>query len=80
MGLIKTIKQRWSAESPAFFKGVKKFAVTLGTSATAIWTANSTMNLNLDLIVLSVCKYTIAATIGMGLTAQLTKTDNTQNA
>jgi hypothetical protein len=79
MSLIKTIKERWSAESPKFFKGVKKLAITLGTSATAIWTANSTMNLNLDSVVLGICKYTIAATIGMGLTAQLTKTDNTQN-
>ena len=80
MNLLKTIKERWVAESPVFFKGVKKFAITLGTSATAIWTANSTMNLNLDSVVLVICKYTIAGTIGMGLTAQLTKTDNTQNA
>ena len=73
MSFFKTIKERWVAESPAFFKGVRKFAITLGSSATAIWTANSTMTLNLNETILTVCKYTIAATIGMGLTAQLTK-------
>lgn len=73
MNLLKTIKERWMAESPAFFKGVKKFAAALATSATAVWTANSTMGLNLNETVLTVCKYTIAATIGMGITAQLTK-------
>lgn len=78
MSIFKTIKDRWNAESPVFFKGVKKIAITLGTSATAVWTANSTMNLQLNEVLLVVCKYTIAATIGMGLTAQLTKTDNTQ--
>ena len=79
MGLVKTLKHRWTSELPQFFKEVRKLSITLGTSATAIWTANSTMGLNLDALILTVCKYTIVATIGMGLTAQLTKTDNTQN-
>ncbi len=77
MILFKTIKDRWVAETPIFFVGVKKVALSLGTSATAIWIVNSTMGLQLSEIVLSGCKYAIAACAAMGMTAQLSKVDNT---
>lgn len=79
MNLIHTIKERWCSATPKFFIGVRKFAITLGTSATAIWTANQSMNLELNETFLNVCKYTITAMVAMGLTAQLTKTDNNKN-
>lgn len=71
--MLKTLKDRWKAETPIFFTVIKKIAITLGTPCTAIWVANSSMGLELPLIVLSVCKYGIALCAGMGLTAQLTK-------
>jgi len=75
MEIIKTILKRWSAETPKFFQGVKKLAITLGSSATAVWLANDTMNLGLHSIVLEVCKYLIAIAAAMGVTAQLTQVD-----
>lgn len=77
--MFSTIRKRWKAGLPDFFKGVRKVAIAAGTSATAIWVANSTMGLQLDPIVLSICKYTIAIAAGMGFTAQLTQKDNPQN-
>jgi hypothetical protein len=71
--MLETLKDRWKAEVPNFFKGVKKLAIAVGTPCTAIWLANSSMSLDLPSIVLNVCKYSIAVCAGMGLTAQLTK-------
>ena len=73
--LMTTIKDRWNAETPVFFKGIKRIAITLGTSSTAVWVANQSMSLQLPELILSVCKYAIAACAAMGITAQLTKTD-----
>lgn len=64
--------KRWKAETPDFFKRVKKVAITIGSSATAVWVANSSMNLELHEPVLTVCKYTIAFCAAVGLTAQIT--------
>ena len=72
MELIKLIIERWNAETPAFFLGVKKLAVSLGSSATAILVANETFSLGLDEPVLTLCKYAIAACAAMGMTSQLT--------
>lgn len=72
MGLLKTIVKRWEAETPAFFKGIKKLALTLGTSAMAVIMANQSLSLELDDNILTVCKYAIAACAAMGLTSQLT--------
>jgi hypothetical protein len=71
--MLQTLKDRWKAEIPTFFRGIKKIAIAVGTPCTAIWVVNSSMGLDLPLIVLSVCKYGIALCAGMGLTAQLTK-------
>lgn len=75
MSLLKVCIDRWKSETPSFFKGVKKIAVTLGSSATSIWLINESMSLNLHEDVLSVCKYLIAASAAMGVTAQFTKVD-----
>ena len=73
MEILKTIKNRWCAETPNFFKGLQKIAVTLGSSATAVWVANDTMTLGLHPTILEVCKYLIAISAAMGVTAQLTQ-------
>lgn len=78
MSLLTTIKNRWTAETPKFFQGVKKLALTLGSSATAIWLINESMSLQLHENVLSVCKYLIAIAAAMGVTAQLTQVDSSQ--
>lgn len=78
MKLLQTVIKRWCAETPNFFKGVKKLSITLGSSATAIWVANDTMSLGLHPTVLEVCKYLIAIAAAMGVTAQLTQVDPSQ--
>lgn len=72
MNLLKTIKKRWNAKTPLFFVGIKKLALTLGTSATAVVIANQSLSLGLDDNILSICKYTIAVGAAMGMTSQLT--------
>jgi hypothetical protein len=72
MELIKLIVDRWNAETPAFFLRIKKLALSLGTSATAILIANETFSLGLDEPILSLCKYSIAVCAAMGMTSQLT--------
>ncbi len=79
MSILKTIKDRWNSETPKFFRQIRKLVVALGSSATAVWIANSSMGLNLDDIVLIVCKYTITFCAAMGLTAQLTAVDPPEN-
>lgn len=79
MEILRTIKERWTSETPKFFKGVKRVAVTLGSSATALWVTNDTMSLELDSNILQVCKYIIAACAAMGLTAQLTQVNSQDN-
>lgn len=82
MSVLKTIKDRWRSETPKFFIGVKRLAMTLGTSATAVWVTNESMSLNLHDTILEVCKYIIASSVAMGITSQLTQvnppTDNNQ--
>jgi len=72
MELIKLIIERWNAETPTFFLGVKKLALSLGSSATAILVANETFSLGLDEPILTLCKYAIAVCAAMGMTSQLT--------
>ena len=70
--MFQTILKRWKAETPDFFKKVKRVALAVGVPAFGVWQANSTFGLQLDDTTLTICKYTIAACAAMGLTAQLT--------
>lgn len=79
MEIFRTIKERWTSETPKFFRRVKRMAVTLGSSATAVWVTNETMSLELDGTILQICKYIIAFSAAMGLTAQLTQANNQDN-
>jgi hypothetical protein len=76
MGFIKDAKDRWDSKTPEFFEKLKKFAVSLGTSATAIWVANETMSLGIHEVIMEACKYLIAISAAMGVTSQLTKDNN----
>lgn len=71
--------KRWKAEAPPFFKKVKSIAIAIGSSATAVWLANSSLSLNLHEYVLDVCKYTIAFCAAVGLTSQLTAKNPPEN-
>lgn len=77
MELLKTIKKRWDAETPVFFKGIKKLALSFGTPAMAIILANQSLSLELDDNILSICKYAITVCIAMGMTSQLTTVPTT---
>lgn len=71
--------QRWKAEAPEFFKKLRSVAITIGSSATAVWVSNSSLGLNLDEMSLSICKYTIAFCAAVGLTSQLTAKNPPEN-
>lgn len=72
--LWKTLKDRWCAKIPVFWKRVKKIAISIGTPALAIVIADRTWGLGIDPTIISVCGYIVAACAGMGLSAQLTTT------
>jgi type IV secretory pathway TrbL component len=76
MGFFATIKRRWKSKTPKFFNSLKKLAVALGSSATAVWVTNSSLNLEIDETILNVCKYLITFSTATGLTAQLTNEDS----
>lgn len=77
MKLLNTIKKRWDAETPTFFKGIKKLTLSLGTSAMTVMLANQSLSLELDDNILSICKYVITVCVAMGMTSQLTMTPPT---
>lgn len=77
--MFKEIRKRWKSELPDFFVKVKSIAIGVGSSATAVWLANSSLNLALDEVVLGFCKYTIAFCAAVGLTSQLTAKNPPQN-
>lgn len=78
MSVLNTIVERWKAETPVFFKWVKKVALTLGTSCASVWVVNDIMNLELHHYILETCKYMIASAAAMGFTAQLTRVQKEQ--
>lgn len=77
MNLIQTIKERWKAETPDFFKGVIKLATYLGTPATAVLAIASTPNIVVPVIVIKIASWVVIACAAMGVTAKLTKQDTT---
>jgi len=75
---MKELIKRFKAETPVFWVRVRTIAVTVLGSCSAIWLANSTMDLQLDPHILTICKYAIAISAATGLNAQLTKTDSNE--
>lgn len=67
--------ERWKAKSPAFFKKLKGYALSVGGSAAAVLVTNGTMSLNLNQTLISVLGYVVAACVAIAGTAKLTKED-----
>lgn len=77
--MIKELKKRWKAESPEFWKKIKNFAITLGTSAVAVLASDKLFDLQtygIPQIVFTIAGYVIVACATLGLSAQITKKDN----
>lgn len=68
--------ERVKAECPEFFKQLKKYAMGIGSSAVAVFVANSSLSLNLSPTLISILGYVIAVCAAVAGTAQLTKSDN----
>jgi hypothetical protein len=70
--MLNELKTRWKGEMPKFFVKLKSLAVGVCASATAVWSINSALLLQLDEVTLGICKYAIAFSAAVGLTSQLT--------
>ena len=72
----KDISDRWNSESPAFWKKIMKYSVTLGTSAVAVIGADKLFDLQsygVPSIIFTICSYIIVACAATGLSAKITK-------
>ena len=70
------ISDRWNSESPAFWKKIMKYSVTLGTSAVAVIGADKLFDLQsygVPSIIFTICGYIIVACAATGLSAKITK-------
>lgn len=70
--MLEEWKTRWRGELPKFFVKLKSLAIGVCASATAVWSANAALSLELDDVTLSICKYAIAFSAAVGFTSQLT--------
>ena len=76
---MKEIIERWKAESPDFWKKIKNFAITLGTSAVSVIGAEKLFDLQnygVPQLVFTIAGYVIVACATLGLAAQITKKDS----
>lgn len=76
--MFKELKQRWKAESPTFWKKIRNFAITLGTSAVAVLASDKLFDLQtygVPQIVFTIAGYIIVVCTTLGLSAQITKKD-----
>ena len=76
MKLTQEIKERWSAETPDFWKKVMNFAITIGTSAVAVLGADKLFELQsygVPQLVFTIAGYIIVACAALGLSAKITK-------
>ena len=72
----KDISDRWNSESPAFWKKIMKYSITLGTSAVAVIGADKLFDLQsygVPSIIFTICGYIIVACAATGLSAKITK-------
>lgn len=78
---LREIKERWSAETPKFWKKVLNFSVTLGTSAVAMIAADKMFELQAYGVpqgIFTIAGYVIVFCAAMGLSAKITKKDTIQ--
>ena len=70
---MKQLIERWKAKMPLFWKKVLILFSAIGGAALAVKMGNESFGLNLPVLILTVCNYTIAVCCAVGLSAKLTK-------
>ena len=73
---FKELKYRFFAKSPKFWKRVRNFAGSIATGALAIIITDRQLSLGIDPQIVSICGYIVAAGAAMGISAQMTTTNN----
>lgn len=71
--LFLTLRNRWQAKTPLIFSRIIKIAVTLSTSAIAIHTTCTSINIDEPEWWLSAMPYIIGIGVGAGAVAKLTQ-------
>ncbi len=74
--IIQEIKERLKSDTPKFWKQVRSFAVTIGTSAVSIIGADKLFDLQdygVPQLIFTIAGYVIVACATLGLSAQITK-------
>ena len=77
--IIQEIKERLKSDTPKFWKQVRSFAVTMGTSAVSIIGVDKLFDLQtygVPQLVFTIAGYVIVACATLGLAAQITKKDS----
>ena len=77
--IIQEIKERLKSDTPKFWKQVRNFAVTLGTSAVSIIGADKLFDLQtyrVPQLIFTIAGYIIVVCATLGLAAQITKKDS----
>lgn len=67
------IKNRYKSDSPLFFVRLKKFAMSVGTSALAVISINSIASLALPATLITILSYVVAICVAIAGTSKLTK-------
>lgn len=78
MNWIKELKTRWKSKTPEFWQKIMSIAITLGTSAVAVITAEKFFDLRgygVPDILFTISGYIIVACAAVGLSAKITTTD-----
>lgn len=70
---MKTIYLRLKAEMPKFWRIYRNVMAFICTGSTAVWIANTELQLNFPDMIVSILKYAIFVTLFCGFTAQMTK-------
>lgn len=76
--IVKEIKERLKSDTPKFWKQVRSFAVTIGTSAVSIIGVDKLFDLQtygVPQLIFTIAGYVIVACATLGLAAQITKKD-----
>ena len=77
--IIQEIKERLKSDTPKFWKQVRSFAVTIGTSAVSLIGADKLFDLQdygVPQLIFTIAGYVIVACATLGLAAQITKKDS----
>lgn len=78
MKFLEELKERWSAESPIFWKKIQKYCTVIGISAVSTIGVDKLFDLQsygVSQIIFTICGYIIVACAAIGLSAKITKQD-----